>query len=377
MKVLHINCNYAGTVLHRHMIMHLKVCGVDSCVYVPVYCSEGVDVSTPGAEVILSPCFRRWHRMIFDYKQSRILHDIQDKCDIAEFDCIHAYTLFTDGNVARKLSHRYKLPYVVAVRSTDVNTFFRKVAYLRSRGVEILRDAAAVFFLSETYRTLVLKKYVPEKYRQEIYDKSYIVPNGIDDFWLENCYMEKLSGLKEVQRRLADRKLNVIFAGTISTRKNPLATQEALQLLRKRGWAVHYTVVGRVVDKELHQKMCAYPDTTYIEQQPKEKLLEYYRANDLFVMPSHTETFGLVYSEAMSQGLPVLYTRGQGFDGQFMDGEVGYAIDDKNPMDIADKMELAAERYKDLAENCLHLAEKFRWDDICKKYAEIYAGIIG
>ena len=38
--------------------------------------------------------------------------------------------------------------------------------------------------------------------------------------------------------------------------------------------------------------------------------------NDIFVMPSVTELL-LVYAEAMSQGLPVIYTRGQGFDGQF------------------------------------------------------------
>jgi len=44
-------------------------------------------------------------------------------------------------------------------------------------------------------------------------------------------------------------------------------------------------------------------------------------------MPSITETFGLVYAEALSQGLPVLYTRGQGFDRQFEEGEVGYAVD--------------------------------------------------
>ena len=37
-----------------------------------------------------------------------------------------------------------------------------------------------------------------------------------------------------------------------------------------------------------------------------------YRENDIYVMPSIIETFGLVYAEAMSQGLPVIYTRGQG-----------------------------------------------------------------
>ena len=43
------------------------------------------------------------------------------------------------------------------------------------------------------------------------------------------------------------------------------------------------------------------------ETNDKNKLLEHYRSCDIFIMPSKTETFGLVYVEAMSQGLPCLY----------------------------------------------------------------------
>ena len=375
MKILHIHCNYAGTILHRRMIGHLNQCGVTNTGYVPVYQKEPIDVTTPGAEVILSQCFRKWDRIAFDYKQSRILKDIQRKCDVSNFQCIHAYTLFTDGNTARKLSQKYNIPYVVAVRSTDVNTFFKKVFYLRKRGVQILRDASAVFFLSETYRTKVLEQYVPENLRQDIYDKSYIMPNGIDDFWLENKNTDKLDQAEESLKRLSEKKLNVIFAGLICERKNPLATQEALQLLRQKGWEIQYTVAGKIVDKRIYEKMCEFPNTVYVGQQPKEKLLTYYRANDLFVMPSHTETFGLVYSEAMSQGLPVLYTKGQGFDGQFPDGVVGYPICDTNPQEIADKVERVIKNYQELVTNCLQYTERFRWDDICGQYKKIYAMI--
>lgn len=49
----------------------------------------------------------------------------------------------------------------------------------------------------------------------------------------------------------------------------------------------------------------------------KKQLREAFSISDIFVMPSKPETFGLVYVEALSQGLPILYAKGEGFDGYF------------------------------------------------------------
>lgn len=376
MKILHINCNYIGTKLHRSMIEHLNLFGIESTVYTPVCEKENEDVTTKGCEVIVSKCFKKWHRVFFDYKQQRIFRDIQSRLDCSAYDCLHAYTLFTDGNCARRIGRRYGIPYVVAVRDTDVNVFLKKAFYLRGRAVRILRDASAVFFLSEGYRKQVLETYVPERFREAIRARSRVVPNGIDDYWLQNRNTDRLRDAQELSSgMLSDKRLRVICAGVINHRKNHLATQEALQLLRQRGWSVHYQIVGKVLDQKLFEKIMAYPDTEYIPQQPKEKLLEYYRQNDLFVMPSLTETFGLVYAEAMSQGLPVIYTKDQGFDGQFQEGVVGYAVDAGSPTQIADRIEDAAERYQELAQNCLRLADRFDWMDICEQYRTIYSAV--
>ena len=148
MRVLHINRNYLGTTLHQTMIEHLDKLGVESSVFVPVCKTEKATIK-PNDNVCVSCCINNIDRYIFDLKQFKIIHSIEKKIDVKSFDCIHAYTLFTDGNAAMKLAKKYKKPFVVAVRNTDVNDFFAKLFYLRGRGVKILREAKKIFFLSD------------------------------------------------------------------------------------------------------------------------------------------------------------------------------------------------------------------------------------
>lgn len=64
----------------------------------------------------------------------------------------------------------------------------------------------------------------------------------------------------------------------------------------------------------------------------KDELIRYYRMSDLFVMPSLTESWGLVILEAMSQGLPIITTKTcvAGLE-HITDGINGFLID---PLDV-------------------------------------------
>lgn len=369
MKVLHINCNYLTTVLHQTMVEHLDAEGAESTVFAPTYDASRA-VIKPNSNVVVSECFKKWDRVWFGNKQRKIISSADSKLDVSDFDCIHAYTLYTDGNCAMKLSKKYGKPYVVAIRDTDVNFFFKLMPHLRPRGVKIMLGASKVFFLSTTYRDYVINKYVPKRKREEILKKSLIMPNGIDDFWFDNAYVERNTA--ESIERFANKQIKIVFAGRINNNKNPQTTLKAIDILEDKGYTCSFTVVGGVEDESLKTLLQNDKRVRYIAKCPKEELVNYYRESDIFVMPSFHETFGLVYAEAMSQGLPVLYTRGQGFDGQFADGEVGFAIDPNCPQNIVDKIIAVTENYSCISHNCTEQFRKFKWSDIVKQYAQIY-----
>jgi len=362
MKVLHINCNYLGTALHQLMIEELDSLGIDNDVFVPTYDSSR-KVIEPNGNVQVSECFNRRDRTIFDHKQHKIIEAVEDHYNIKKYDLIHAYTLFTDGNCARVLSEKYGVPYVVAVRNTDVNDFFKKMIHLRSRGIRTMKGATEVFFLSEPYREQVMVKYVPKSSRHIIETKTKVIPNGIDHFWFNNC---------PTASSIHKEHIKLVYAGVIDKNKNIMTTLSAMDCLENKGIEVSLTVVGRVADQSIFRKINCDKRVTYMEPVKKEELMNIYRSCDIFVMPSIHESFGLVYAEAMSQGLPVIYTKDQGFDGQFPEGTIGYHVRPDSPKDIAEKIELIVNNYDSFSKSAIEKAEKFNWGQIARDYFDIY-----
>ena len=74
----------------------------------------------------------------------------------------------------------------------------------------------------------------------------------------------------------------------------------------------------------------------------------------------------------MSQGLPVLYSKGQGFYKQFEEGFVGYAVNSSDPQDVAEKAEMTINNYATISKQALSAYKKFNWKELSKKLLAIY-----
>lgn len=370
MNILNVNSYYYSSTVHRQLQKGILSQGINSITYVPLAkgytpreeCQYGFE-----SNVVVSECYNNIDRIIFQIKHNKILKDLKKRVKVEEYGCIHAHSLFSNGYVALKMKEKYGIPYIVTVRDTDLNTFFKYMFHLRKLGKKILKEAHKIVFLSKSYRDFLILNYISEKDRKEISTKSVVIPNGIDEFWLNNK-----GDIKKIQNKDS---IKLIHVGVISKRKNILTTVKAIEMLRKKGYEIKYTIVGKIIDKNIFNKIKNLPYVNYIEPKPKEELLKIYRENDILVMPSITESFGLVYAEAMSQGLPVIYTKGQGFDQQFDEGIVGYHVDCFDVYDINEKIIDVIDSYEELSKNSLRHCNKFNWANISTEYIKIYNSI--
>lgn len=367
--VLQIANDYIGRKLYRLLFDALAEKAIKNVVFVPVKKKQRVEediIVKPKAEkFIISPCFNQLERLLFFWKQRKIISEIKRTVNLKEISVVHAHTLFSSGYTAMKLKKEYGISYITAIRNTDVNIFFKRIWFLRKTGVNIMREASRIIFLSPAYRETVLNNYVPDEFRESIEKKCVVIPNGISAFFLENICEDKKYDKDQIR---------LIYAGEINRNKNLKETMEAAKQLEKDGYNVSFTVVGDITERG-YSHILRNPIISHIPRCGHEKLIKEYRKADIFVMPSFTETFGLVYAEAMSQGLPVIYTRGQGFDGQFEEGYVGFSVDPRKPEELAEKIKQIVDNYETISKNCIQACTRYSWKKIAEEYKKIYKKI--
>ncbi|MEZ7498685.1 glycosyltransferase family 4 protein [Flavobacterium sp. Arc3] len=106
-------------------------------------------------------------------------------------------------------------------------------------------------------------------------------------------------------RPLANRKLKILFIGGLSQRKGLSYLFEAVEGMES---TVELTIVGHKAVSNCNALNWALEQHHWIPSLSHEQVLGCMREHDVFVFPSLFEGFGLVITEAMSQGVPVITT---------------------------------------------------------------------
>lgn len=378
-RILHISNDYSGSTVYKNLVQELDELGIKQIVYHPLrdlnrVGVNSVELTDSNSEIIYSPILN-WHvdRVFYPYKIFKIYRDIQSKIDFSEVFLIHAHTWYSDGGVAYLLSKKYNIPFVCAIRSTDLNLFHKRLFYLRPFGLKIIRAAKCLFLISESYRNKLLNESSLEKVKTILDNKLHVLPNGVESYWLQNTVKPKTKDTKIK----TEGRVDLIYVGTFISRKNLLLIQQAVISINKdpSDFFVHLNIVGgggRDEKKvlELSEQFPSY-FTYHGKIYDKNVLRELYRSCNFFVMPSSSETFGLVYVEAMTQGVPILYAQGEGIDG-FYSNDIGEKVSIPSVAEIKSKIIKMIENESNYSIPLNLIQKNHSWTEIAKKYIDIY-----
>lgn len=367
-KILHISSDFLYTDVYNQLFNSLSDRTNEQLVYSAVKRRElGTTYETENYKTIISPILDVSDRLFFGKRIKKVFKDIVSKINVSNYDIIHAHFMFTDGGVALNLYKEYGIPYVIAIRNTDVNIYLKYFIHLRKLAFEILSHAKQVILISPSYK-VKLKDYFSSSSYLFFEGKIDVIPNGIDLFWFNNQISRK------EKRSLND--INFLFVGEITLNKNLEQTINLISSLPEN-FKVTFTVIGRKLDgfNQLSKLMKKYTWISYFDVTNDKNILQsYFQESDIFIMLSKLETFGLVYIESLSQGIPILYTKGQGIDGYFSEGSVGYNFDisQNSQEEFNNKVFMILNDYQRMSETGISQSTKFDWSMIADKYVSMY-----
>lgn len=121
-----------------------------------------------------------------------------------------------------------------------------------------------------------------------------IIPYGFPSVFNERKYLP-------IKRR----PLKLLFVGSLSQRKG---IADLFQAVENIGKHVQLTIVGLKTNNTCKPLNQALTKHTWIPSLPHKEILMLMREHDVLVFPSLFEGFGMVITEAMSQGTPVITT---------------------------------------------------------------------
>ena len=259
-----------------------------------------------------------------------------------------------------KTMHAFTAPEAISPAAR----LYRRIGYPRTAEV-----ADAIIINSESLRSEVNKhlNVDPSKLR--------LIPEAVDHD------LFRPGNRAEAQGRLAERygidQPFVLFVSSLWPYKNCDGLLRAFALAKPDLADRRLVVVGPGRDKTylgelqaLAARLGIAQDVSWVGGVPLQETVDFYRAADVFVYPSHNETFGLTILEAMACGCPVVTS-----DRSAMPETAGGAAvlaDPDDPRSIGQAILRACDTVEELQAKGLTRASQFTWAQTAKQTLEVY-----
>lgn len=177
----------------------------------------------------------------------------------------------------------------------------------------------------------------------------------------------------------------LLYAGRIQPLKGVDVVIGTFALIRERIPEASLVIVGGPSGaqgaeemRRLRELAADIGNVEFRDPVPHDDLADHYRAADLLLLPSRSESFGLVAAEAQSCALPVIAARTGGLADVVCDGVSGLLVDGWDPGDhaAAALSVLTDENLMTrLRVGAVEWSERFSWEATANRFLELYSGV--
>ncbi|MBE6512453.1 MAG: glycosyltransferase family 4 protein [Methanobrevibacter olleyae] len=248
-------------------------------------------------------------------------------------DIIHGHYLLPAGWASVKAGKSTHTKTYVTSHGSDMFETYKKQKFTRPLINKVLKDADVVLAVSNALKDEIIKTNIPN-----IEQKTRLHWNSIDVTKFKTTEENKDKFKKELVQEFSidPNKPIILFVGNIIKRKNVGLLIEAK---KEMSVEANLVIVGDgPLSKELKEKYEKEHDEGNLDNVyftgSRKDVEDIIPSCDLLVLPSFSESFGLVLIEALSCGKPVIGSDVGGIK-EIITEDVGLLIDPNDPSDLA------------------------------------------
>ncbi|MBX3087529.1 MAG: glycosyltransferase [Cryobacterium sp.] len=227
-----------------------------------------------------------------------------------------------------------------------------------------------------------------EGIQRSLENRIWIVPHGVDAE-LFNPARAESSGEVRAELGIAEAEPILLAVGRVQAHKGQdLAVRALSQLVVGSGVEATLAVVGEPTPEsegyywdlvDLAAELDVGQKVKFVGAVSRERLADYFAVASATLLPSKSETFGLVALESAASGTPVIAFKGSGMLESVSEGESGMLVDSREPRDWAKaiaKLLGDAELAAALRKSARDFASRYSWVQAASSLSEIYSTVL-